>query len=94
MALVFARKEPPAIAKVLSNYAKEHEKLTLVGGCYESLILTQEEIKKFAKIPSREILLAQVCGTLNASITKLAQVLNAILIRPLVLIKEIEKNKS
>jgi large subunit ribosomal protein L10 len=94
IALVFAKKEPPAVAKVLCDFAGEVEQLKVVGGSYESSLLTDEAVKMFAKLPSREVLLAQVCGTLQAPISKLAFIANALLKKPLVALKQVEKKKS
>ncbi|MGE0206263.1 MAG: 50S ribosomal protein L10 [Candidatus Babeliales bacterium] len=94
IAVVFAQKEVPSVAKVLSDFTKETETFSLIGGYFESSVLSQDSIKQLASLPSREVLLAQVCGTLKAPISKFAQVLNTILVRPLVVLKEIEKKKS
>ncbi len=94
IALVFTQAEPPAVAKILSDFSKDHEQLKLVGGFFESSVLTEDSIKQIAALPSREVLLAQVGGTLKALITKLAQVLNIMLVKPLMVLKEIEKKKS
>lgn len=94
IALVFSKNESTAVAKVLSDFSKEFEQLQLIGGSLESSILDADSIKQIASLPSRDILLAQVCGTLKAPISKLAFVLNALLSKPLIVLKEIEKKKS
>lgn len=94
IALVFTENEPPAIAKILFDFSKDHEQLKLVGGFFESSVLNESSIKKIASLPPRDVLLAQVAGTLKAPITKLAQVVNAMLTKPLIALKEIEKKKS
>jgi large subunit ribosomal protein L10 len=94
VALVFAHDAPPAVAKTLYNFSKEHEKLKIIGGCFESSVLTEDLVKEIATLPSREVLLAQLIGTLNAPITRLVQVLNAVITQPLIVLKEIEKQKS
>ncbi|MEX0940062.1 MAG: 50S ribosomal protein L10 [Candidatus Babeliales bacterium] len=94
IALVFAQQEPPAVAKVLYEFSKKNEQLRIVGGCYESSLLTEEAVKIFASLPPRPILLAQVCGTLKAPLSKLARTLNMVLLNPVLVIKQIEKKKS
>ena len=92
--VVFASDQAPAVAKVLQNYAKEHEKLQLVAGCFENMILDAQAIGRIADLPSREVLLAQVCGTLQAPISGLANVLNILILRLLWTLKRIEETKQ
>lgn len=82
IALVFSKNEAPVIAKVLADFSKEFEQLKLVSGTFESSVLDAEAIKRIANLPSREVLLAQVCGTLKAPISKLAFILNVLAERP------------
>lgn len=93
LAFVFVQDEPPAIAKVLCDFSDEYEQLKVVGGMCDSSLLTQETIKTFATLPSREVLLAQVCGTLKAPLSKLGYILNMLLVNPLLVLKQIEKQK-
>jgi large subunit ribosomal protein L10 len=75
LGVVFSIGEPNAVAKVLYNFSKKNEALQLVIGHFDKKILDKNEIKFLATLPSREALLARVCGTLIAPITKLAVVL-------------------
>lgn len=72
VSVVFAQKDPFAIAKALHVFSKEHEALTLVAGYFEDTLLDKSAIIRMASLPSREILLAQLCGTLMAPLTGLA----------------------
>ena len=75
LGVVFSVGEPNAVAKVLYDFAKRNEALQVVMGHFENKVLNKNEIKFLATLPSREILLARVCGTLMAPITCLAVVL-------------------
>lgn len=92
--LVFARQEAPGIAKVLSDFAKAHEGLQLVVGCLDNRILQKNDVIRIASLPSREVLLAQVAGTLNAPISNLASVLNVLIVRLLWTLKQVEEQKQ
>ncbi len=94
VALVFVQNEPPAIAKVLCDFSDKYEQLRVVGGSYESSVLSGEAIKVIAKLPPRELLLAQMCGTLKAPLSRLAFIANVLLTKPLIVLKQIEKKKS
>lgn len=78
LAVVISNGEPNAVAKVLYNFAKENEALRLVVGHFENKMINKADIEYLATLPSREVLLAQVCGALNASAASLARVLNLV----------------
>lgn len=73
--LVFASKEFSDVAKILSDFSKEHEALSLVGGCLDSQVISKEKVVQIASLPSRDVLLAMVCGTMSAPMTGLISVL-------------------
>jgi large subunit ribosomal protein L10 len=94
VALVFAQQESSAIAKLLYNFAKENQQLMVLAGCMDSFILDKESVKILASLPSREVLLSQVCGTLKAPITGLVYVLNMLILRLVFVLKKIEEKKA
>jgi large subunit ribosomal protein L10 len=94
IALVFAENESPAIAKVLYEFSKENEALKLIIGRMDSQILNAQAVTRIASLPSREVLLGQVCGTLNAPIQGLASVLNTLVLKLLWTLKAVEKSKQ
>lgn len=94
VALVFAHHESPAIAKLLYDFAKENHQLTVLAGCMDSMLLSKETVKILASLPSKEVLLAQVCGTLKSPITGLVYVLNMLILRLMFVLKKIEEKKA
>jgi large subunit ribosomal protein L10 len=77
-AFISTEHDPIVSAKVLVNFAKDNEKLKLKGGLMESRVLSVKMIEELAKLPSREILLARLLGSINAPATNLVGVLSAI----------------
>jgi large subunit ribosomal protein L10 len=75
--LVFIKDEPVNVSRLLCNFAKDHEKLHLGGGYLKDKVLEKKDIEALAKLPSKDVLRAQVVMTLNAPIVKLVMVLNA-----------------
>ncbi|NIM47909.1 MAG: 50S ribosomal protein L10 [Gemmatimonadales bacterium] len=63
---VLAGADPVAAAKVLAAFQKEHEALTVKVGLVEGRTVGPEEIRRLATLPSREELLGQVGGALEA----------------------------
>jgi len=75
--VVFADKEPSAVAKVLNDFSKENGALSLIAGYFESKTYDKAGVQRIASLPSRSVLLAQLCGTLNAPIAQLVRTLQA-----------------
>lgn len=75
---IAAGPDPVAVAKILSDFAKNHKALTIKVGAMDGSVLTDGEIKALAKLPSREQLLAQLVGTLQAPVQKFVQTLNEV----------------
>lgn len=92
--VVFAANDPSAVAKALSEFAKQNEALELIAGELDGSLLDKAGINRIATLPSREVLLGQVCGTLNAPITKLAFVLNMQIMQLLLVLKQVEAKKN
>jgi large subunit ribosomal protein L10 len=65
-------------AKVLADFAKTNEKLVLRGGVFAGKALDVNGVKQLANIPSKEVLLAQLCGLLMSPISRTAVVLGAL----------------
>ena len=67
-----------AAAKVVADFAKTNDKLVIRGGVYGGKALDEAGVKKLANIPSKEVLLAQLCGLLKSPISRTAVVLGAL----------------
>ncbi len=76
--VVFAYGDAAAAAKVFSESAKKFEKLKIVGGYMEKSLLTPASVEKLASLPSREVLLGQLIGTMVAPHRGLLNVLNGV----------------
>ncbi|NMA37775.1 MAG: 50S ribosomal protein L10 [Papillibacter sp.] len=71
-------KDPVGAAKIISEYAsKKDSKLKIKAGFVDGKVIGPEEIKALAELPSKEVLIAQVLGTMVAPITGFVTVLNA-----------------
>ena len=66
-------------AKVLSDFAKDNDKLEIRAGYMEGRLVSVEEIKALSKLPSREVLLSQVLGALQSPMAGFAGVCAALL---------------
>ncbi|MDA9619857.1 50S ribosomal protein L10 [Alphaproteobacteria bacterium] len=66
-----------AAAKVLVNYAKDNEKIEIVGGTMESTILDESGVKTLAALPGLDELRGKIVGLLQAPAGKLASITQA-----------------
>lgn len=92
--LVFVSKDISGTAKQLSTFAKENEALKIIAGFYESKLLTRQDLDILASLPSREVLIAQVVGTMQAPITNFVRVLHMMIARLAFVLKSIEEKKQ
>ena len=67
-----------AAAKVVAEFAKTNDKLVIRGGAFAGKTLDVNGVKQLASIPSKEVLLAQICGLLMSPISRTAVVLGAL----------------
>jgi large subunit ribosomal protein L10 len=65
-------------AKVVADFAKTNDKLVIRAGAFAGKALDVEGVKQLANIPSKEVLLAQLCGLLMSPISRTAVVLGAL----------------
>ena len=65
-------------AKDLYDFAKDNESLELKGGFVEGEVISIDEVKKYASIPSKEVLISKMLGSLLSPIGALARTLQAI----------------
>ncbi len=65
-AVGFCYEEVPPVAKIFTDAAKDLDTLKIKGGLIGASVLDAKQVKAIAKLPSREVLLAQVLGTINA----------------------------
>lgn len=90
--LVFVKDEPVGASRALCNFLKEHEQLKIEGGVLKNKIIEKKDIESMARLPSKEILRAQVVGALNSPIAGLVISLNQILAKFVYCLEQI-KNK-
>ena len=67
--------DPVVPAKIISDFAKDHDKLEIKAGIINREVIGVEGIKSLADLPSREVLVVQVLGGLNAPIAGFVNVL-------------------
>jgi large subunit ribosomal protein L10 len=88
--------DPVAVAKVLQEFAKEHEKFVIRAGAMHNMVMSAKEVAELAKMPSRQELLAKLVATMQAPIAKFVRTLNEVpgkFVRTLAAVKD-QKEKQ
>jgi large subunit ribosomal protein L10 len=70
--------DPVAGAKVLSEFAKENELFVIKAGAMPGAVMSSTDIKALAALPSREVLIATLLGTMQAPVAKLVRTMNEV----------------
>jgi len=70
--------DPVAAAKVLNDFAKGNDKLTMRAGAYAGKVLDKAGIQALASIPGRDELLAKLLGVMQAPVSGFAVALAAL----------------
>ena len=69
--------DPVAIAKALESFAKDNQKLEILGGVMDGTLLSPSQIKQLASLPSLNELRAKLVGLTQAPAQKIVAVLQA-----------------
>jgi large subunit ribosomal protein L10 len=77
-AIAFSTEDVVAPARILNDFAKDHEALEIKAGVIEGNVATVDEIKALAKLPSREGLLSMLLSVLQAPIRNFALAAKAV----------------
>lgn len=83
-----------AMAKVLVDFVKTHPNLELIRGVVQGQKLAPSDVETLSKLPSREQLLARLCGTMNAPVGAFVNTLAAVVRSLLNVLTAIEEKKG
>lgn len=90
-AMALGYEDVTVAAKILNNFAKDHNQLEIKAGFMEGRVIDLNEVQKIANLPSREVLIAKMLGSLNAPISNLVRTLQALVdngVEPSEIVKE------
>jgi large subunit ribosomal protein L10 len=71
-------KDPLTAAKILGEFAKEFERPTVKAGLVDGKTVAPAHVKRLGEIPSREVLLAQIAGSMNGILYSFVGALEAL----------------
>ncbi|MDH5479522.1 MAG: 50S ribosomal protein L10 [Nitrosomonas sp.] len=70
--------DPVAAAKVLHEFSKDNKEFVIKAGAMGESVMSLEDVKALAALPSREELLSKLMGTMQAPIAKFVRTLNEV----------------
>ena len=77
-AMAYSTEDATAPARVLCNFAKTADKLEVKGGIVEGAVYDADGIKQISAIPSKEVLLGRLFGSMQSPIANFARVVKQI----------------
>lgn len=94
MGITFGYGDEATSAKTLLKFSKANETFKILGGILNGKLLNGKQVIALAKLPSREVLLAQVVGAMAGPIRGLVTVLRGNIKNLVVVLSKIKENKS
>jgi len=76
--ITFVRGDVSAVAKALRDFSRAHPSLVVKGGLLDGAVLSATDLTALADLPSREVLLARVAGSIAAPLQQLAGLFQAL----------------
>jgi large subunit ribosomal protein L10 len=76
--IAYTSGDPVALAKALSKYAKDNPEFTFKAGVVEGCVISINEIKALATMPSKEEIYSKLLFLINAPAQRLVTVMNAV----------------
>ncbi len=77
-AIAISTEDATAPARVLAEFAKKADKLEIKGGVVEGNVYDAKGMAAIASIPSREVLISRLLGSLQSPMANFARVINQI----------------
>ena len=78
-AIAIGTTDPVAPAKVLKEYAEKVESFQILAGYLDGAVVDAETVNKLADIPSKEVLLAKLLGSIKSPLYNFAYAIQAII---------------
>ena len=70
--------DPVKVAKVLHEFARDHEKFVIKAGALPNLVMSATDVANLARMPSREELIARLLATMQAPIAQFMRTLSEV----------------
>ncbi len=93
-AVAFGLNDPASPAKIIGDYIQQSKKMEIKCGLVDKQYIDVKGVEALAKLPSKEVLVAMLLGTLNAPVRGLVTALGGVLRKPLYVLNAIKDQKD
>lgn len=93
-AVAYTDGDPVPVAKALMDYIKKAKKTTIRGGVLEGKKLTEAGVKSLAEMPSKEVLISRLLGSMSAPAQKTVYALSGVSRNLVYVLEAIRKQKA
>lgn len=93
-AIAFANEDPVAPAKIITDFAKDHENLTIKGAFFGGERISAEKLETIAKLPGREALLQNLLAGLQSPMRNLVNVLSSSMQKVVYALTQVKEQKN
>lgn len=93
-AVIHTSGDAVAVAKAVTEYIKKVKKTSIKGGVLEGKSITEEDLKSIASLPSKEVLIAKMLGSMNAPAQNVVYALSGVSRNLVYALEAIRKQKE
>ncbi len=93
-AFVWSDADAVDIAKLLIKFAEKNELFIIQGGSMGGKLLKKEDVKRLSELPAKEVILAQLIGSLKSPMTRVARALNSKQTELILILKQISEKRG
>jgi len=93
-AVVYTDGDPVPVAKAMTEFVKKAKKTSIRGGILEGKKITEDDIKSIASLPSKEVLISKMLGSLNAPAQNIVYALSGVSRNLVCVLEAIRKQKE
>jgi|JI102314DRNA_FD_contig_41_2562518_length_1557_multi_2_in_0_out_0_2 large subunit ribosomal protein L10 len=93
-AVIHTEGDPVPVAKAVTEYIKKVKKTQIKGGVLEGKKITNEDLKSISSLPSKEVLIAKMLGSMNAPAQNVVYALSGVSRNLVYALEAIRKQKE
>lgn len=93
-AFIWSDADAVSVSKVLIKFAKDYEGVLVKGGLVDGKLLEKNDVKRLSDLPSREVLLANLLGTLQSPLLQFMSALNSKAGELISILKQLSEKKN
>lgn len=94
VAIIFGAEDEVSAANIVDKFSKKNENLKVLGGFFENELIGSDKVVALASIPSKNVLLAKLVGSINAPVSNFVGVLSGNLRSLVGVLDAIKNNKQ